>query len=120
MPTSSFRTKVKKMEREPELILVLTTFPETEKAREVAKILLENRLAACCTILPGTSLYWWDEKLNEDKEVVMMIKTHLSLYPELEKKLKEIHPYQIPEIIALPIKAANQSYSDWIKEVTSG
>lgn len=100
------------------LILVLTTFPEAEKAREAARILLENRLAACCTILPGTSIYTWQQATCEEAEVVMLIKTRASLYPELEKKIREIHPYQVPEIIALPIAAASQAYSEWVKEVT--
>lgn len=100
------------------LILVLTTFPEAEKAAEAARILLELKLAACCTIVPGTSLYNWEKKTCEEAEVVMLVKTRASLYAELEKKIREIHPYRVPEIIALPVVAASQAYSDWVKEVT--
>lgn len=100
------------------LVLVLTTFPEAEKAGEAARVLLEHKLAACCTLVPGTSLYTWEHKTCQEPEVVMLIKTRASLYPELEKKIREIHPYQVPEIIALPIVAASQAYSDWVKEVT--
>ncbi len=100
------------------LILVLTTFPEAEKAAAAARTLLEHKLAACCTIVPGTSLYTWEQKTCEEAEVVMLIKTRASLYPELEKKIREIHPYQVPEIIALPVVAASQAYSDWVKGAT--
>lgn len=100
------------------LILVLTTFPEAQKAGEAARILLENKLAACCTILPGTSIYTWQQATCEEAEVLMLIKTMASLYSELEKKIKEIHPYQIPEIIALTATSVSQGYLDWVKEVT--
>ncbi|MCX8160238.1 MAG: divalent-cation tolerance protein CutA [Candidatus Saccharicenans sp.] len=106
------------MAEETPLVLVLTTFPGPEKASEVARILLEHKLAACCTILPGTSLYTWEQKTCEEAEVVMLIKTRASLYAELEKKIREVHPYQVPEIIATPIVAASRAYSDWVKEVT--
>jgi len=101
-----------------EFIIVLTTFPDEARAREAARALLEAKLAACCTLFPGTSFYWWKGQVNQDAEVVMIIKTLSSLYQELEKKLKESHPYEVPEIIALPIVAGNQNYFDWIKEVT--
>ncbi len=102
-----------------EMILVITTFPEAEKAKEAARHLVEQKLAACCTLLPGTSVYSWQQKLCEDSETIMLIKTRRELYTILEKKLKEIHPYEVPEIIALPVVAVSQSYSDWVKEVTA-
>ncbi|MBC7362808.1 MAG: divalent-cation tolerance protein CutA [Candidatus Aminicenantes bacterium] len=101
-----------------ELIIVLTTFPDEPKAKAAARALLEAKLAACCTLLPGTSFYWWEDRINEEAEVVMMIKTRSSLYTDLEKKLREIHPYEVPEIIALPIIKGSQNYLDWINEVT--
>jgi periplasmic divalent cation tolerance protein len=106
------------MNQEAKLIVVLTTFPEEERARAAARELIESKLAACCTLVQGTSLYWWQDNLTEDKEVVMLIKTLLSLYPDLENKLREIHPYKVPEILALPVISTNKDYSDWIKEVT--
>ena len=100
------------------LIVVLTTFSEEEKARAVAIELLESKLAACCTLVKGASLYWWKDNLTEDKEVVMLIKTQLSLYSDLENKLREVHPYEVPEILALPVISVYKDYSDWIEEVT--
>ncbi|MGQ9802017.1 MAG: divalent-cation tolerance protein CutA [Candidatus Saccharicenans sp.] len=107
------------MSERPELILVLTTFPGSEQAREAASLLVEKKLAACCTFIEGSSIYLWQGKKCEDKEVVLLIKARAELYPELEKKIKEIHPYEVPEIIALPVILASQAYSDWIKDVTS-
>ncbi|MDI6849823.1 MAG: divalent-cation tolerance protein CutA [Candidatus Saccharicenans sp.] len=106
------------MPGETDLIVVLTTFPSAEKAGEAARILLARKLAACCTILPGISLYTWQGKTCEENEAVMLIKTRTARYPELEKKIKEIHPYQVPEIVALPAVSALRAYSDWVKEVT--
>lgn len=107
------------MTERPELILVLTTFPGSEQAREAASLLVEKKLAACCTLLEGTSIYFWQEKKYQDREVVLLIKTRAELYPELEKKIQEIHPYEVPEIIALPVFMASPAYSEWIKDVTS-
>ncbi len=101
-----------------ELVLVMTTFPDTGKAGEAARILLAHKLAACCTIIPGNSIYTWQGKTCEEAEAVMLIKTRASLYAELENKIKEIHPYQVPEIISLPAVAVYQAYSEWVREVT--
>lgn len=107
------------MAERTELIVVLTTFPGSEQARKAASSLVEKKLAACCSFFEGSSIYFWQVKMCEDREVVLLIKTTVELYPELEKKIKEIHPYEVPEIIALPVILASQTYSDWIKEVTS-
>ncbi|MBC7363854.1 MAG: divalent-cation tolerance protein CutA [Candidatus Aminicenantes bacterium] len=101
-----------------EFLIVLTTLPEEKVAEELVRHLLEEKLAACCSVLKARSFYWWENKINDDQEVVVMIKTSASLYPELEKKIKQLHPYQLPEIIALPVVSGYQPYLDWIKEVT--
>lgn len=101
-------------------ILVLTTMPEEKRAREIAKALVEERLAACVTISSACqSLYWWEDRIAEDREYILSIKTKASLYLRLEKKLKELHPYQVPEIIALPIQKGSQAYLDWIEKETA-
>ncbi len=102
-------------------ILVLTTMPAEEKAQEVAKALVGERLAACVTISSACqSLYWWEDKVTKDREYILSIKTKASLYPRLEKRLKELHPYEIPEIIALPIQDGFKPYLDWLKKETAG
>jgi len=80
------------MAEEVELILVLTTFPGAEKAGEAARILLAHKLAACCTIIPATSFYTWQEKTCEEAEVLMLIKTRAARYADLEKKLRRFIP----------------------------
>jgi len=101
-----------------EVIIALTTFPDEDRAREAALVLLEARLAACCNLVPASSFYWWKGRINQEAEVVMIIKTRSAIFKDLEIKLKEIHPYEVPEIVALSVSAGNQSYLDWIKEVT--
>lgn len=102
-----------------EHILVLTTVPEEKKGRALAEILVRERLAACATLSgPGRSVYWWKDKMCEDREFVLLIKTRASLYPALEKKIKEEHPYEVPEIIAFPVIKGSAAYLAWIDEET--
>lgn len=99
-------------------LVVLTTLPEEKVADELIRRLLEEKLAACCTFFKAKSLYWWENKINEDEEVVVLIKTAARLYPGLENRIRQLHPYRVPEIIAWPVAAGFQSYLDWISEVT--
>ncbi len=101
-------------------ILVLTTVPEEKRAQEIAKALVGERLAACVTVSSACqSLYWWEDRIAEDREYILSIKTRASLYQQLEKKLKELHPYEVPEIIALPIQKGSRAYLDWLKKETA-
>lgn len=100
-------------------ILVLTTVPGGKDGQKIAQALVEERLAACVTLLgAGISFYWWDDKISKEEEHVLLIKTKESLYPELEKKILAIHPYQIPEIIALPVVKGLAKYLDWLLKET--
>jgi len=100
-------------------ILVLTTVPDQKRGLEMARTLVEERLAACVTISPACqSVYWWEDRIAEDREYVLHIKTRATLYPTLEKRIKGLHPYQIPEIIALPIQKGSTDYLNWIDEET--
>lgn len=102
-----------------EHILVLTTVPEEKRGQALAEILVRERLAACATLsAPSRSFYWWKDKICEDKEFVLFIKTRASLYPALEKKIKEEHPYEVPEIIALPVVKGSAAYLAWIDKET--
>lgn len=100
-------------------ILVLTTVPEEKSGQKIATHLLEERLAACVTISPACqSLYWWKEKITKESEHILFIKTKAALYSELEKKIREIHPYEVPEIIVLPIQKGSADYLNWIEKET--
>lgn len=96
-------------------VVVLCTFPDVEKARAIAAELVERRLAACVNLLPGVeSIYRWEGKVERAGEVLAVIKT--TRYPELETALKELHPYEVPEILALPVAAGLAGYLKWLGE----
>lgn len=97
-----------------ELIIVMTTLPDQDTARQLSQILVNERHAACVQVLPGlTSTYFWQGELCTEPEFLLMIKTLRSHYPALETRLRSLHPYTEPEIIAIPAIAASQSYLQW-------
>ena len=108
----------RKME-EPAYIVLLTTTSNSEEAQKIAKVLLSQRKAACVNIVPGiSSLFWWQDKLDSAQESLLIAKTKASLLNEIVALVREIHSYEVPEIIVLPIIGGNQDYLDWIdKEV---
>lgn len=100
---------------DPDLVVVLTTLPDVDQAREMARRLLDDRLAACVTILPGAeSHYVWNSERQSAVEVLAMIKTTRLTYSRLEARLKEWHPYEVPEIVALPAAGAWPAYAAWV------
>lgn len=100
-------------------LLVMTNCPDIGTAKVLAQRLVEHRLAACVTILPGVqSLYWWQGAIEEAAEVTLSIKTVGARYEDLEKAIKTIHPYDLPEIIAMPIARGDVAYLQWIGEET--
>jgi periplasmic divalent cation tolerance protein len=104
-----------------EYTLVLTTVPEEQRGQEIARKLVEERLAACVTVSgAGQSFYWWEKKISRDREFILFIKTKARLYPELEKRILSLHPYQVPEIIALPIIRGFEKYLSWLDQETQG
>ena len=100
-------------------ITVFMTSPDREEAKKIARRLLEERRAACVSIWPkGTSYFWWEGKINMEEEFLIIAKTRETNLPGLMDVVKEIHSYDIPEIIALPISGGNQDYLDWLKKET--
>lgn len=98
----------------PRYGVVLITASSEAEGESIARTLIEAKLAACVSLTPVRSIYTWQEKINFDREWQLIIKTDLNLFSALESKVKEIHSYEVPEIIALPIIAGSQSYLDWI------
>ena len=97
--------------------LVLTTCPHETAARELAGALLNERLAACVSIVPGLrSVYRWKGEIEEGTEVLLLIKTAREVYPVLEARIRASHPYELPEIIALDIAAGSAAYLAWVAE----
>ena len=101
-------------------LLVLTNLPDRAAAERLAGILIEQRLAACVNILaPCRSVYRWKGAVQHEEEHPMLIKTTAERYPALEKALRECHPYELPEIIAVPIERGLPAYLDWVGAETN-
>ena len=102
-------------------IKVETTVGSEEEARKIARELVEKRLAACAQVAgPVTSTYWWEGKIEEAREWQCIAKTRKDLYETLEKTIREIHPYQVPEILAVPLIAGLKVYVRWIDDELEG
>ena len=97
--------------------LVLCTCPDQATAQNIAEQLVDKQLAACVSILPGlTSLYQWQGKRETAQEYLLLIKTSYAVYETLEQTLTALHPYELPEIIAVPIERGSTAYLDWISQ----
>lgn len=100
-----------------EVYVVLSTFPEVETARRIARQLVHEKLAACANILPGIeSIYRWKGGVEESAEVLALFKTAVRQYAAFEAKLKQLHPYEVPEIVALPVSTGLDTYLSWVGE----
>ena len=100
-------------------LLVLTNVPDRAVAERLADLLIDKRLAACVNILaPCRSVYRWKDAVQHDEEHPMLIKTTSERYAEMEKALRAGHPYELPEIIALPIERGLPAYLDWVDAET--
>ena len=98
------------------MIVVLCTVPE-EKAHELAKKIVEEKVAACVNVIPNLmSYYWWNGEIQKDAEILLMIKTLDDAFEKLKEVIINNHPYEVPEIVALPINKGNESYLSWIKD----
>jgi len=101
-------------------LLVLTNCPDEESANAIALALIEERLAACVNILPRVqSVYRWQGAVESATEIPLFIKSTAANYPALEAAIRNRHPYQVPEIIALPVAQGLPAYLDWIASETT-
>lgn len=100
-------------------ILVLVTAGSEAEAELIAKALVAERLAACVNILnPIRSIYRWEEKIADDREWLLVIKTQRERFTDLEAKVKALHSYHVPEVIALPIVQGAEGYLRWLRQET--
>lgn len=101
-------------------LVVLTTVATADEAVTLIRTLLERRLIACGTLIPGArSLYRWDGKVADEQEVVILLKTRAARLEALEVAFGELHPYKVPELLALPVSAGLSKYLAWINQETS-
>lgn len=103
------------------LLVVLTTFANVGDARAFVRRAVEQRVAACGTILPGaTSLYRWEDDLTEASEAVVLLKTRRAQWPALLRLADASHPYDVPELLALPVEGGLPAYLAWVRAETAG
>lgn len=103
-----------------DILVVLSTFPSIEKAAEVADTLVDERLCACANLIPGlTSIYRWQGGVARDGEVLAVMKTTRARYDELATRLAALHPYDVPEILALSAVDGARAYLDWVRAETA-
>ncbi len=102
-------------------IVVLITVPSAEVGQQIANLLLEKKLAACVNILPAVSSFFrWQGKACQEQEALLVVKSRAELFEDrLVPAVREAHPYDVPEIIALPVVMGHQEYLDWIETETS-
>ena len=101
-------------------LIILNTCPDQETANKLATLLVEKRLAACVNIIPGlSSVYQWQGEIHNDQECLLIIKTSEPRYKAVEQELKEHHPYELPEIIAVPVEKGEKNYLNWIQSATN-
>ncbi len=97
------------------LLLVLVTFPDADKARQIGTIMVESQLAACVNLVPGVeSLYRWEGKVETSQEVLAIFKTTPGAWPVFEQRLRALHPYEVPEIVALAPEKVSEAYAEWV------
>lgn len=107
------------METNDSELVVFVTTGTAEEAEKIGKIIVESRLAACASILNGIrSIFRWENAINVEHECLMVIKTTLARYPELEAVIRRHHSYTTPEIIALPVIAGAAPYLEWVRNET--
>jgi len=96
-------------------LLIYCTCPDQAMAEGIAEALVADRLAACVNIVPGiTSIYRWQGEVQHDSELLLLIKTRGECYPALEARIRELHSYEVPEIIAVPLQRGSESYLAWL------
>ena len=107
--------------KEEAKIVVFITVGTDDEAKSIADALLNQKKVACVNIVPKVdSLFWWEGKIDSDRESLLIVKTKISVLSEIIRLVKDIHSYDVPEIIALPIIGGNQEYLEWIDREVEG
>lgn len=100
-------------------VVVLSTVPDEPTAERIARALVEERLAACVNRVPGvSSIFRWQGAIEQAEEILLVIKTHARRAPQVTQRLQELHPYEVPEILVIPVAAGLGAYLEWIRRET--
>jgi len=97
------------------MVLIYITCKNKKEAKKIGLVLIKKRLTACCNIFPIESIYWWHNKIINDREVVLIVKTLEKNFRKIEKEVKKLHSYTVPCILEIPIKKTNQDYLNWLR-----
>jgi periplasmic divalent cation tolerance protein len=98
-----------------DVLVILCTFPDSGQARQIGTLLVEKQLAACVNLIPAVeSIYRWEGKIETAAEVLAIFKTTAAAFPAFEQLLTELHPYDVPEMIAIAPEKISASYRDWV------
>ena len=105
--------------RVTDALLVFTTLPTPDKAADLARMLVEEGLVACGNILPAVrSIYRWEGKMQDENEVMLLLKTRAEHLERLKLRILEVHPYEVPEVLAIPVESGYRGYLEWIAAET--
>jgi periplasmic divalent cation tolerance protein len=105
----------------PDLVLALSTAPDAEHAARIARALVDERLIACASLVPGlTSIYRWHGEVQADAEVLLLMKTRRALVQRLKERLPQLHPYQVPELVVTEVTDGLAPYCAWVRGETDG
>ena len=100
-------------------IVIYCTCPDIESAERISRHIVEQRMAACVNLIPGiTSIYTWDGNIQRDQEVLLVIKSTKVRFDDIQNLISDEHPYDLPELIAVPITESSPDYLEWIKQCT--
>jgi periplasmic divalent cation tolerance protein len=109
------------MDASRDLVVVLSTVPDRDTGVRIARTLVEERLIACASLAPGlTSVYRWGGEVRAEDEQLLLMKTQRARLAQLAERLPQIHPYDVPELLALPVEAGLPVYCDWVMDETAG
>jgi len=98
-------------------LVVLVTTSSLEEGQTIARVLVDERLAACVNVVPGVrSFFFWEGRVQEEAEALLLIKTRRERYEALQRRILELHGYSVPEVLALPVEAGSPSYLAWVGE----
>jgi len=102
------------------VLVVFVTVGNGDEAFTISRTLVEEKLVACVNIVPQIrSIYWWKEEVCDDQEVLLVMKTPTTMFDSLQNRVRELHSYEVPEIVALPVEKGLPDYLNWVVESTS-